>query len=514
MPTTAVRLALACSLLSLPGLASAQLLFGPGQVPASTTTTGTLRYEFADVDADGLPDVLWSLNGAISWRHGTGTGLFTGPFNPVPDTTGTELILEDLDGDGRDDLIATTGATATVQIALGERGGFLSPVTLALGGPAGVSARVGTGDADGDGDSDLLAVLVGNASFAGQAQLHLNDGSGSFSPGPVVLGSEPDRVNGGVAASLDGNAEPDLVVVTLAADVPSSTVWLGQPGGTASAGDSVPGVWLTGADDLDGDGDTDLVAPTTAMLEPVLVHSYLGAGDGSFTAGPTTDLQLVLFGAVSTSLAQLDGDGLPDLVVIVPGTPPEAWMLHGDGRGGFEMAGSRVSLMGPASEAGSAVGPCVDLDGDGRLDVSATLFQFFQVSLAVSLNRTYPADGPLLDLGHQLKGNGRYPIQVASGSFAGGTPFSFSLANGPLSGTVYHVVGFSVIDAPFKGGVMVPMPNLLSGPWPTTSTGSLTIAANWPMGVPSGFPLAAQFWFKASAVAGYAASSAVRIITP
>jgi hypothetical protein len=498
----------------LGGAAPAQVLFGPAESAAFVATPAPVRFGFADVNGDGVPDLVMANGGAISWRPGDGAGHFSAGGTPVPGTTGTEILLDDLDGDGRADLIATTGSTATVQIALGEPGGFLPPVTLALGGPAGVTARVGSGDADGDGDSDLLAVLVGNATYAGQAQLFLNDGRGTLAPGPVVTGSEPNRINGGVAASLDGNAEPDLVVVTVAAGVPTSTVWLGQPGGTLSAGFSAPGLWLTDDDDIDGDGDTDLVAPTTKLLEPVLVRSYLGAGDGSFTEGPTTDLALVLFGTVSTRVAELDGDGLSDLVVVVPGTPPEAWMLHGDGRGAFVLPGSRVSLMGSASDATSAVGPLADLDVDGRLDVSATLFQFFLTSFAISLNETYPAGGPLLDLGHQLKGGGRYPIQIATGSFAGGTPFSFSLALGPGSGTVYHVVGWSVINAPFKGGTMVPMPNLLSGPWPTTSTGSLLLAGNWPMGVPSGFPIAAQFWFPSSAVAGFASSSGVRIVTP
>jgi hypothetical protein len=61
---------------------------------------------------------------------------------------------------------------------------------------------------------------------------------------------------------------------------------------------------------------------------------------------------------------------------------------------------------------------------------------------------------------------------------------------------------------------MVPMPNLLSGPWPTTSSGTLLIAGSWPMGVPPGFQIAAQFWFPSSAVAGFAASSGVLVTMP
>jgi hypothetical protein len=134
----------------------------------------------------------------------------------------------------------------------------------------------------------------------------------------------------------------------------------------------------------------------------------------------------------------------------------------------------------------------------------------------VSLNRTYTPGGPLLDLGHQLKGTFKgYPIQLVQGSFVGGSPFAFSLAHGPASGTVWHVLGFSVLEAPFKGGTMVPMPAFLSGPWTTTAIGTLLLAGNWPMGAPSGFEIVAQFWFAdPSGPAGFAASSGVLVTMP
>jgi hypothetical protein len=164
---------------------------------------------------------------------------------------------------------------------------------------------------------------------------------------------------------------------------------------------------------------------------------------------------------------------------------------------------------------GGGISQLADFDGDGRLDVTCSMGNLtsapFQV---VSLNRTYPAGGPLLDLGHALKGGHDWPIQIAEGSFLPGKAFGFALSGAPANGFVHHVVGLSQLGAPFKGGTMMPAPFLITGPWPTSPAGTLHLTSVWPPG-PSGFELVFQFWFAdAGGPHGYAASSGVRLITP
>ena len=502
--------------------ARGQLLFAPDTLTAFPPSILPMRCEVADVDQDGTPDLVASSAGGISvgqltWRKGLGSGQFSGTATALPDLSGSQVHAADLNGDGRRDLLVSSPASPIVQVALAlPEGGFAAPTSLSIPSP-GQSGRFATsGDADGDADVDVLVVTQGTAAFGGEARLFLNDGAGGLTLGPIVTGTTTNPVNGGLAGAIDADAEPDLVVMTQVGSTLASTVWLGQPGGGMQAGFAVTGAAVSRIADLDSDGDADLLAPVATLLDPVIVNTYLGAGDGNFVPGPSTDLQLVLFGVISTTLADLDGDSVPDLIVLVPGTPPEAWMLRGAGTGGFELPGARVSLLGTGSSSVSAtVGPAADFDGDGRLDVCATLNGSFQSWFASSLNRTYLPGGALLDLGQQLKGANGWPIQIASGSFVGGTPFSFSLANGPTAGAVTHIVGFSVLNAPFKGGTMVPTPNLLSGPWITTGAGTLLLAGTWPMGVPSGFPLVAQFWFASGgSIAGFAASSGVLVTMP
>jgi len=502
--------------------ARGQLLFAPDAVTTFSPSILPTRCEVADVDQDGAPDLITSSPGGLSlgpiaWRKGLGSGQFSGTATTLPDLSGTQVHAADLNGDGRRDLLVSSQASPVVQVALAlPEGGFAAPTTLSIPSPGNSTRATSSGDAEGDGDIDVLVVTQATAAFGGEARLFLNDGAGGLTLGPIVEGTITNPVNGGVAGSIDGDGEPDLVVMTqVGADV-VSTVWRGQPGGGMQAGFTFTGS-VSGIADLDADGDADLLAPVAVLLEPVIVDTYLGAGDGSFVPGPSTDLQLVLFGVINTTLADFDGDSVPDLAVLVPGTPPEAWMLRGAGTGGFALPDARVSLLGTGSSNVSAtIGPVADFDGDGRLDVCAALTGSFQSWFALSLNRTYPPGGALLDLGHQLEGANGWPIQIASGSFVGGTPFSFSLAHGPVGGgVVYHIIGFSILDAPFKGGTMVPTPNLLSGPWTPTGTGTLLLAGTWPMGVPSGFPLVAQFWFASSgSIAGFAASSGVLVTMP
>ena len=77
------------------------------------------------------------------------------------------------------------------------------------------------------------------------------------------------------------------------------------------------------------------------------------------------------------------------------------------------------------------------------------------------------------------------------------------------------VVGAWPLFAPFKGGVLVPRPNILVGGLATDATGSLTLQGNWPVGLPSGAPTWYQLWIvDRLAVQGLAASNGVRSITP
>ncbi|HZJ71280.1 MAG TPA: VCBS repeat-containing protein [Planctomycetota bacterium] len=506
---------ISCSLgLVLAASPSAQLVFGPSQLGSFAPGELEVRAGAGDVDGDGLADVVSIAGGAPSLHLGDGLGHF-GPGAPVAgNASGEDLCLADLDGDGLADLMVVSAAQKELHVLLADgAGGFDPEVSFALGSSSAARTVVAR-DVDADGDPDV--VTVGQNDI----RVFLNDGAGGVTPGPIKVDfSAGFPFIDAHPASLNGDAWPDLIIAKGVQSDPRSDIYFGQPGGgwafQAHMGDAA----VRALGDLDGDGDLDLIETSHHPLQSVIVRSHLNDGDGTFAAGPQTDLQFLVGFGSDLDLQDLDADGRADLVVVnsddfnPPG--PEAWLLHGDGTGAFTMRGARVTLASTSTTTQAWVGPCADFDADGRLDVSALVAPGGETRLAVMLNRTYPDGGPLLDLGGQLSSTATgYPIQIAAGSFAGGTPFSFALHDGPSSGLVTFVVGFSVLQAPFKGGTMVPTPQALFGPFPTTPSGTLTLAGTWPPALPSGFQLAAQFWFTAPAVAGFAASSGVLVTTP
>ena len=77
------------------------------------------------------------------------------------------------------------------------------------------------------------------------------------------------------------------------------------------------------------------------------------------------------------------------------------------------------------------------------------------------------------------------------------------------------VVGASPFFAPFKGGTMVPNPDLLLAPLATDAAGALSLATTWPPGLPTGTALLLQDWIiDAAAPHGWAASNGLQATVP
>jgi hypothetical protein len=76
------------------------------------------------------------------------------------------------------------------------------------------------------------------------------------------------------------------------------------------------------------------------------------------------------------------------------------------------------------------------------------------------------------------------------------------------------VLGLDRINAPFKGGVMVPAPELLL-PFVTDALGAHEISWTWPAGLPSGIKLWMQHWIAdAGAPAGFAGGNGLLVDLP
>jgi len=139
---------------------------------------------------------------------------------------------------------------------------------------------------------------------------------------------------------------------------------------------------------------------------------------------------------------------------------------------------------------------------------------FDHLPLVVDFRAPAPPTG-FLTLGGALAGTFGEPSLVGTGALAGGDPVDLSLGNALPNSTSTLVLGLSAINAPFKGGLLVPSPDILVGGLPVDGSGNHQILDTWPAGMGSGLTFWCQHWIvDAGAPSGFAASNAVSGTTP
>jgi hypothetical protein len=92
-------------------------------------------------------------------------------------------------------------------------------------------------------------------------------------------------------------------------------------------------------------------------------------------------------------------------------------------------------------------------------------------------------DLPWTDLGFAKPGSNGTPALSGLGPLTPGSPNQIDLVSALPSTTATLIIGFSQLGAPFKGGVLVPNPQLLIA-LPTSPSGTLTLPFLWPSNVP------------------------------
>jgi hypothetical protein len=155
------------------------------------------------------------------------------------------------------------------------------------------------------------------AAYDGVVMLYLQPGGG-FGP-PVQLGSGL-RIRSVAVADLDGDGRLDIVAAndrdSLSVTHATSSVMVflqTQPGVfTASSIPVVDGVEQVAVADLNGDGYPDIAVLTQGSTSKVSVLLQSASGRGTFTVAQVCEGPAV---ASFLALADLDGDGRTDLLL-------------------------------------------------------------------------------------------------------------------------------------------------------------------------------------------------------
>ena len=348
-----------------------------------------------DANGDGLADLV---TGAAAFVGGSPVGqvlLLSGSDGAVlwsvvgtsnPGLGSAVAGVGDLDGDGHDDVAAGVPAGRLAHVLSGANGSVLLTLTGTGGAPFGY-AVAGPGDLNGDGVPEIL--VGGVAGMLGAVTAY------SGANGSVLLtvtGTTPGDGFGTAAAGtgdVDGDGTPDFAVGAPRATPPpiffpkagEAFVFSGATGlpvhsfqGTAAL--DLFGTSLAGVGDVTGDGIPDVAvgAPQNDATGPwasgpgyVRVHS---GADGSLVHFWSGSLIGDAFGQTVAGGSDVDGDGVPDLVIGVPQFVDNGLSFLGPGYARV-FSGANGSMLATSQGSannegyGRAVAGLGDADGDG-----------------------------------------------------------------------------------------------------------------------------------------------------
>ncbi|HZM01260.1 MAG TPA: hypothetical protein VFD43_13520, partial [Planctomycetota bacterium] len=101
------------------------------------------------------------------------------------------------------------------------------------------------------------------------------------------------------------------------------------------------------------------------------------------------------------------------------------------------------------------------------------------------------------------------PKLSAAGTLEAGDPLTLTLQDGAGGAPAVLVAGPDRINAPFKGGVLVPLPTVLL-PFKLDLAGGFVLSGTLPAALPSGATLYLQTWIvDAAGPAGFTSSNAI-----
>jgi Cadherin-like beta sandwich domain/FG-GAP-like repeat/IPT/TIG domain/Secretion system C-terminal sorting domain len=346
-----------------------------GLQPANVFAAGTnaSKTQVGDIDGDGKPDLIVTNSLGIAvlrniTQDGAKNSTFTQVTFAMSGITPTNLIVADLNGDGKLDVAVSQAGTAKIYILVNNSSvGAPSFSRFDILTTANITNLL-VADFNMDGRPDIAAI----SSTGNNVAIYPNTTIGTsinFSGTPAATINLGFTTNSMVAADFNGDGKPDLAIINDA----NARLYLVQNTGTTTFSfatqpyiTTTPNPKQLAVADMDGDGANDLVILGTSIV----IYRNISASS-------TIEFNYVYFVTdnISESLAinDMDGDGKPDM--IITGSKALAIIRNSLTSSSFprtssvtpDLAESRFYLA--PTNGGLAL---ADFDGDGKPDVAVT----------------------------------------------------------------------------------------------------------------------------------------------
>lgn len=377
---------------------------GTFQAPVNTTAGRLTAQQLADMNGDGILDLVATGTTQTVISFGNGDGTFAVPADGWWTGTANSAAVADFNGDGKLDVACTTFLENTVNVLLGNGTSRLSPA-----GPVASAERTSTAspaavaitsaDFNGDSRPDLALLGTNNVVITlnhnGQMLAPPTTNSiGSITPVAAIAAADfngdgrTDVAFGSVSGSTatygimlgngDGTLQPPIL--TTLAGFSSNTnmvsadfnndgavdiafggqVLLNNGSGVFQASPVYAGT-VAAVGDFNKDGIPDIVSGDQHVSKTTV---YLGKGDGTFQAGVAIEGMSY---PSSFAIADYNGDGNPDIALASHGDSM-VHVLLGNGDGTFQPALKFQGIL----TGGPQLLLAADLNGDGKIDIVAS----------------------------------------------------------------------------------------------------------------------------------------------
>ncbi|MEM7160330.1 MAG: VCBS repeat-containing protein [Myxococcota bacterium] len=261
---------------------------------------------WADVDADGLDDMVGGYLQHMSWQRNTGAEFVAMPASDLSVDDAPWALL-DYDQDQRIDVVTADGIELRTHHGVGD-GTWTLVDTLAVSETGGWSSIAQVHTADDLRSGIMLLRECSGCAGTGLAAFSVDE-TGTIVPGSGLVADPGFQVLS--AADFEGDGHADLLIARWQPGSESPDVHVYRVDGSPDPAFSVLDAEQVRVGDFDGDGLTDLL---TIDVGGETSQLHLNVGDATFETWPVSlPTVATIFGDLLP--ADLDGDGQRELLM-------------------------------------------------------------------------------------------------------------------------------------------------------------------------------------------------------